>query len=161
MLPRRTLEDRFWSNVSKAGEDDCWLWNAARDRYGYGVFGVDRKAAFAHRVAWKISNGYEPRGLCVLHNCDNPRCVNPRHLSVGSQADNLRDMRNKGRDKPPPAISLHGTLNGSAKLSDAEVAEIRSSAGVIPQRTLAKKYGISPAQVCRIQTGKRRARAAS
>ena len=155
MLPRRTFEDRFWQKVEKLGQDDCWLWSAAVDRHGYGRVGKGGKTTSAHRVSWELHTGSDASGKVIHHRCDNPRCVNPHHLSIGTQRDNLRDMRKKGRAAKPPINRLVGSKNGASKLTLTQIVEIRELAGVTPQRTVAKRYGISPGQVSRIQTGRR------
>src|SRR4051812_9455441 len=92
------LEERFWSRVNKTA--NCWLWTGALDGYGYGYFYVgDGRVAKAHRMAFLLT-AFDPGELDVLHSCDNPRCVRPSHLFLGTQADNLADMRTKGRDRP-------------------------------------------------------------
>jgi len=96
------IEDRFYSYVQKS--DDCWLWQGGSwDRKGYGRYrvmtdGQGRQREFrAHRIAWELANGPVPPGLSVLHRCDNPACVRPDHLWLGSAADNARDAQEKGR----------------------------------------------------------------
>lgn len=92
------LAERFWRRVDKSGP--CWIWTGAQGHHGYGRIGIgghDGPTVLAHRVAWELSNGPVPEGLCVLHRCDNPPCVNPDHLFVGTQADNIRDCKEKGR----------------------------------------------------------------
>ena len=90
------LTDRFWSKVDTSGE--CWTWTADLDDHGYGRLGIGRKRIEpAHRVAWTLANGPIPEGLRVLHHCDNPPCVRPDHLFLGTQADNMADMMAKGR----------------------------------------------------------------
>ena len=91
----------FWPNVTKT--DDCWIWTGTKLGRGYGSV-RPRKGAHltgAHRFSWAIHNGKWPdKGLVVMHSCDNPECVNPAHLSVGTQAENIKDCVNKGRHVP-------------------------------------------------------------
>jgi hypothetical protein len=101
----RPLADRFWSKVDKNGPTQphmttpCWVWTAYRDRDGYGKFGLSgpRRVVKASRVAWEIEIGPILVGLMALHRCDNPPCVRADHLFLGTCADNLRDMADKGR----------------------------------------------------------------
>jgi hypothetical protein len=88
--------DRFWSKVQKS--DACWIWAASRDDKGYGTFGFDGVVQKAHRVAYQLSVGPIPDGAHILHSCDNPPCVNPAHLRVGTRSDNMRDKVARGRD---------------------------------------------------------------
>ena len=86
----------FWCKVDKGEKDDCWCWTATVNSKGYGSMSINGKSYSAHRVSFYIHNGYLPR-LNVLHSCDTPRCVNPKHLFLGTQLDNVRDMIEKGR----------------------------------------------------------------
>jgi hypothetical protein len=95
---------RFWSKVRITPE--CWLWTARHTRKGYGMFKQGSLDRLAHRVAWEEVNGPIPPGLCVLHKCDNPPCVRPDHLFLGTQADNIADRDAKGRQ-------ARGDRNGS------------------------------------------------
>lgn len=135
-----SLEERFWPKVDKSG--DCWLWLGSTWHYGYGCIYVakPRKAANAHRVSYEMANGPIPKGLFVLHRCDNPRCVRPSHLFLGTQMDNVRDMVNKGRER----FSHRGEKHPSVKLSESEVIDIRrQSARGQSQRSIAREYGVT------------------
>ena len=93
---------RFWSKVKKT--DACWLWTGTIN-HKYGAIRIAYRAWRAHRVAWVIANGNIPKGMNVLHRCDNPPCVNPKHLFLGSQRDNLIDCIRKGRN--PYVLRTH------------------------------------------------------
>src|SRR5262245_50376469 len=97
-----TREDRFWAKVNKT--DGCWLWTAQVNNKGYGRFYYYPKTEthrrswgiYAHRLSWMLANGEIPEGMNVLHRCDTPACVNPEHLFLGTQADNMHDCKIKG-----------------------------------------------------------------
>lgn len=98
----RPIEDRFWNLIVKT--DSCWIWIGKKNVDGYGhIKTLDRHTVAAHRLSWEIHYGKIPEGMKVLHNCpdgDNPSCVNPKHLWLGTQADNMKDMASKGRAIP-------------------------------------------------------------
>lgn len=96
--------ERFWKRVEKT--PTCWLWRgASKTPQGYGVVTVDKKDQYAHRISWKAANGeMPPPGMCVCHTCDNPKCVNPDHLFLGTQKENVADMVSKGR-RPAPKLA--------------------------------------------------------
>ena len=87
---------RFWEKVQKKS-GGCWTWLGAKNNQGYGNFNVGGKFERAHRIAYCLSIGEVPAGLFVLHHCDNPSCVNPKHLFLGTQKDNMQDCLKKGR----------------------------------------------------------------
>jgi hypothetical protein len=91
--------EMFWSRVDKS--DGCWIWNGKKVNKGYGYFYLDKKTHGAHRVSWTFTNGKIPKGLFVLHKCDNPPCVRPSHLFLGTHADNMADKARKGRVRGP------------------------------------------------------------
>lgn len=96
---------RFWSKVNiPADPTACWEWQGTKTRKGYGQLGTAGRAQYAHRVSWELHNGTIPNGLIVCHRCDNPPCVNPTHLFLGSYTDNLKDALAKHRHCPPPAL---------------------------------------------------------
>lgn len=144
----RPLADRFWEKVDKTGGPDaCWLWMAAINKDGYGMFGVSRCVMkYAHRVAWALTHG-SPSDH-VLHSCDNPPCVNPAHLHEGDEALNKAEMVARGR-------SLTGERNPQAKLTGASVSEIRSrlKAGE-KARALAAEYEIAESTISNIRHGR-------
>lgn len=95
----RPIESRFWENFTVSGIDECWIWRGWKDVHGYGKIYVleQKKDVGAHRVAWELAKGPIPDGLFVLHKCDNPPCMNPEHLFLGTHGDNMRDCAKKGR----------------------------------------------------------------
>lgn len=90
---------RFWNNVEMIPFHDCWEWSGATKSRGYGSLGVSstRRSEGAHRISWMIHYGIIPKGLCVCHKCDNPGCVKPDHLFLGTYKDNMLDCSRKGR----------------------------------------------------------------
>ncbi len=128
------VEKRFWSKVKKGPR--CWLWQACCYTNGYGKFSLKGAPQYAHRVSYAMEH-VNPKGLCVLHTCDNKLCVRPSHLFLGTQADNTADMMNKGRQI---AGISYGTHNGRAKLTEAQVKSIRLDPRT--HHVIAKDYGV-------------------
>ena len=149
--PKRTLADRFWSKVDRRGPDECWHWTAATNEHGYGVMRPEGQRSGptvkAHRMSLTLA-GVDIKGLVIRHSCDNPPCVNPRHLSVGTKADNSADMVRRGRH-------ARGSRSGTSKLTEREVVEIRArcAAGEL-HRVLAADYGVSRNTITSIVNGK-------
>lgn len=133
-----TLEKRFWAKVERRDRKDCWLWTASTARGGYGQLGdPERGNVKAHRLSWELHRGPVPDGLQVLHQCDQPRCVNPGHLFLGTNVDNHRDKMRKNRH----AV---GAAHGAAKLTEEDVIAIwRRAAAGERQKLLADEYGVS------------------
>jgi len=138
----------FWDRVDKTGE--CWIWQGYIRPDGYGIAsrGRVRGNALAHRHAWELTNGPVPADLGVCHTCDNPPCVRPAHLFLGTQADNLRDMVLKGRSN---SRKIMGELNSGAKLTNAQALAIRADPRT--ERTLAIQYGVSHTTIGTIRRG--------
>lgn len=130
-------KEKFWSHVKIEGPDDCWLWTGCLLGGGYGGFRVKAKTVRAHRQSWILTHGEIPDGLYVLHKCDNRKCVNPDHLFLGTQQDNMDDMTLKGRQ-------AKGESNGEAKLTAAQITQIRHyhKCGN-SQRTIARLFGVN------------------
>lgn len=147
---RLPIDVRFWKFVNKT--DSCWLWTGAKMHFGYGAInsgGHYGRALRAHRVSWEIHNGPIPADLFVLHHCDVPSCVNPKHLFLGDDLANNRDMTRKGRRND--SIKAKGTRHWGAKLLDIDITEIRQqrSSGM-GLRSLSERHGVSMGQISRI-----------
>ena len=133
---------RFWAKVTKG--DGCWNWQGSYIAgTGYGAF-YDGQRWSTHRYSWTIHNGAIPAGLCVLHKCDNRKCVRPDHLFLGTKRENSQDMARKGRYRVP---ALKGEDHGEAKLTTAAVLDIRQRYKRGNGTLLAEEYGVSPSLV--------------
>jgi hypothetical protein len=152
-MPRKTIQERFWEKVDRRGPDECWEWTATRHGQGYGHFKVAGRVEKAHRVSYELANGLAGEGTFVCHTCDNPPCVNPGHLFLGTHADNMADMYEKDRGR-----KASGENHGRAKLTNEQVAEIRGAWPKSSQRQLAAQYGVSQRQIFRIVNFKTRLR---
>lgn len=142
--PRGTsLKDKLLAYSVPVPFSGCWLWLGAIQKHGYGII-RDAKCSLAPRAAWVAFRGEIPGGMNVLHKCDTPLCINPDHLFLGTQADNLADMVQKNR-------SRRGERNRNAKLRTHQVLAIRDMEGSALQ--IAKSFGISPRLVLSIKKG--------
>lgn len=144
----KTLAERFWEKVDKSGE--CWLWTAALFSTGYGAFRLGDRQMKAHRVAWLLTQGYEPDGV-LCHECDNPKCVRPGHLFVGTQADNVKDRDAKGRGATKER-SPHCKLG--EKQREAIRQEYRRGSREHGVVALSVKFGVGPSTISRIVAGR-------
>lgn len=143
----RTFLDRFESKFIPEPMSGCWLWDASQNRDGYGNFRFRDKILNAHRVAWYIYRGAIPRGVQVLHKCDIRSCVNPQHLYLGSQRDNVLDCENRKRARHPK-----GDQHKNAKISEKQAIYIFWDSR--PQHEIARDYKISQPLVSSIKNQK-------
>lgn len=149
---------RFWSKVDRSrGGSACWIWTGGFSvdrsrprRRPYGVIRYAGKQRHAHRVAWQLAFGAIPAAALVCHRCDNPSCVNPDHLFLGTAADNNHDMESKGR-----AVHVVGERHGKSKLTSDGVVRLRGlyATGAFSYRKLARDFGVSAETVRRALNG--------
>ncbi len=135
------INDRFWSKVKLGMEDECWPWMGARTPDGYGrlrTAGQGSDVIYAHRFSYGLVYGKPPGDLEVMHRCDNPSCVNPDHLKLGTHAENMADRNAKGR------TSKGANHPVRRKLTPDQVLELRDryAKGGISQRAIAAEYGV-------------------
>lgn len=146
----KSNEDKFWEKVNKQGPNDCWNWTGAKHPTGYGKLWMrlpDLVCKPAHHASLIIHGTTVPKGSIVMHKCDNPSCVNPTHLVIGTQQDNIADKLAKGRQ--PTGDKHHNTT-----LSDADVAYIRYSSK--SGKDLAIELGVSRPTISNIRNYKKR-----
>jgi len=142
------LSERFderWVPVTEAG---CWIWIggiASGLQPPYGCMRVGDKSVLAHRISWVLHRGEIPDGLCVLHKCDAPPCVNPAHLFLGSRGDNNTDRKRKGRNG-----DTRGEKHPASILTEEQVLEIRADTRL--QREIAQSFGIAQGQISMIKS---------
>lgn len=150
------IERRFWDKVFAT--ETCWIWAGLIARR-YGVFWEVGRNVPAHRYSWELHNGPIPDGLFVCHHCDNPICVRPDHLFLGTPLDNMQDKMAKGRHRTGegPRPLVQGERNPNARFTDAQVAEMRALyASGVSQHQIAARFGTKQPVVQRIVTGKAR-----
>ena len=137
----KPLEERLWLKVIK-NENGCWLYTGGKTGSGYGVLTKNNKPVLVHRLSYNIHFGDIPPGLCVCHKCDNPLCVNPEHLFLGTHDANMKDKMKKGR-----AIVNQGSKHPLSKLTEENVREIKSLFGKVKQIDIAEKFKVSIATI--------------
>ncbi len=131
--------DRFWSKVDKSGE--CWEWRAGKEKGGYGVIGINGKSYKSHRISYFIKNNFKNFVSLVCHKCDNPKCVNPDHLFLGSHLDNARDCNLKKRN--PQNIPKHPSIS-SYNRGRCRCFECKSLFDTAQKNSkIKRKYGIT------------------
>jgi hypothetical protein len=155
---------RFESRIDRSVEGGCWIWVGGRFKTGYGSFSPSHgKRLKAHRVSYELACGPIPPGMFVCHHCDNPPCVNPAHLFVGTPRDNMEDARRKGRlaagerswSRMHPERLARGVHNGNSKLGDDDIREILRSynAGELTQVELSARFGVGQTTISEIVRG--------
>lgn len=148
--PKRPIDQRIAGKTDKAPghgpNGDCHVWTASKDANGYGHIRYQQRTWLAHRVVYLLTHGSLSDDVFVCHRCDNPSCVNPSHLFIGTQQDNMDDMVSKGRQR-----FLSGESHVNSKLTQADVENIRSDTRL--HRVIAAQYGVSRGLVSHIKRG--------
>ncbi len=167
-IPQEQI-NRFWSKVRISGQQECWEWQGGIGHNGYGLCRINGRTIRVHRFAYTVTYGPIPDGMNVCHACDNRKCVNPAHLWLGTQAENIKDCIQKGRQPHPKGIGNPrlvspgvgfgsgvgfgtGPDNANNVLSAEQVAEIRSryASGGVSHEDLAQQYGVARTHIGRI-----------
>lgn len=138
-MTNSTLSDRLWAKVDIKGPDECWEWQGHLDKDGYGAIWINGKDIRAHRASFELAGNTIPEGSLILHSCDNPSCVNPKHLRAGTGSENMSEMTLRGRNK-------------SAKLTLQQVMAIKEDGRI--HREIAAEYGVARTTVCNIKAGR-------
>jgi hypothetical protein len=147
--PSKRQERRFWGAFEQGHPEDCWEWhgNTLAHKMPYGRVYYEGKQVLAHRLSYALHNGYLPDDALVLHHCDNPKCVNPRHLYLGDHTDNAQDRVQRNRSNPK-----RGEDAATSKLTEDQVRAIRAAFGTCDE--LAKEFGVSRSLISLVRTRK-------
>lgn len=145
-MPYTSPHTRFWQLVNQKADNECWTWLGYRDRNRYGQFNDGTKIVYAHIYSFILAGNVLIPGNYVLHSCDVPACVNPKHLFQGTQKDNIQDCKLKGRNNK-------GKKNGHAKLTENDVINILKELKDKDNHELGSMYGVSYATISDIRRG--------
>ncbi len=155
LTPKEREHINFWIKVDKRGENECWIWKGNKNYLNYGMItdNINKKTILVHRLSYEIHYGSIPENMEVCHRCDNPSCVNPIHLFLGTHKDNMKDMSLKGRTR-----NQDGELNSMCKVPTDIINNIRHDYNLnkITRKELSELYGVSYRNVCRIVKYERR-----
>lgn len=148
--PNHTLTVRYWEYVDIKREDECWEWKGSKTTAGYGLIYWENRLQYAHRLSLELDGRPVPPRWHACHTCDNPPCVNPKHLFVGTPHDNVKDKVSKGRH-------TFGENHPNSKLTDTDVKEIRKLASEgMWQSDIARLYGVNQSHISTIVAGLKR-----
>lgn len=164
-MPTMGTDDikNFWAKIRVCGSEDCWPWTSTTFSFGHGCFYFKYKLFKASRIAYYITYGIDPGNFMVLHNCDNPACCNPKHLSLGTTQDNTRDRTTRGRSaigdkngsRKHPEKLARGERSGMSKLTEYTIKDIKQQHSLGKSGAeLAREFGINKSTACRIIKGK-------
>lgn len=146
-------QKRFFKKFTKKHQHECWEWFKGKTTAGYGMFHKDKfTASYAHRISYELHVGPIPKGMCVCHACDNPACVNPSHLFLGTHLDNMRDMNKKGRHAKDGA---KGEKNAASKLENNDIPKIKNLLNNgCSLNSIARKFLVSKKTIFNIKKGR-------
>lgn len=134
-----------WKRIDKKGENDCWEWKGSLNSKGYGQMRINQIYYYPHRIVYELITGIIPKGLCILHTCDNRKCCNPNHLFLGTRQDNAKDRDNKNRQARGEIIKI-------SKLTPIQIKEIRKLYSIVgyTQRELGQEFNIDQTTISQI-----------